>query len=378
MDFFVPSHLALHQVAKIHNHHQTHSHFRNTFPFMHDAREAVSNLFGKTLPELEQIVDGYGMPSFAARQLAEWMYKKGAAEIDQMSNLSKAFRSSLSERFFIDLHPPVHIQQSVDGTRKYLFATSGGQYVEAVYLPEKSRHTLCLSTQAGCRMACSFCMTGRQGFQGQLSAGDILNQVRSLPERDLLTNIVYMGMGEPFDNLEAVLKSLEILTETYGYAMSPKRITVSTIGIISAMESFLAKSRCNLAVSLHTPFDAERRKLMPIEHNNPLKDVLKTIRSFPLEKQRRVSFEYIVFEGLNHSPAHVKELARVLNGIRCRINLLRFHSLPGSDLRSPDENTMETFKTALEEKGLITTIRRSRGQDIMAACGLLSTTHRSE
>lgn len=335
-------------------------------------------LFGKTLAELEQIVQRYEMPLYSGRQLAEWIYLKGAGEIGQMSNLSKRFREQLSEHFVIGLSAPVQVQKSADGTKKYLFSTTGGQHVEAVYLPDVNRHTLCLSTQAGCRMGCSFCMTGRQGLQAQLSTGDILNQIISLPERHKLTNIVYMGMGEPLDNLSAVLNSLEIISADYGPGMSPKRITVSTIGIISSIKEFLEKSRCNLAVSLHTPFEEERRKLMPIERSNPLKDVLQTIRNFPLEKQRRISFEYIVFKGLNHSQAHVNEMARILNGIRCRINLLRFHPLPGSDLRSPDEQTMEAFKTALEEKGLITTIRRSRGQDIMAACGLLSTNHQSK
>jgi 23S rRNA (adenine2503-C2)-methyltransferase len=222
-------------------------------------------------------------------------------------------------------------------------------------------------------MGCLFCMTAKQGFQGQLSAGEILNQIRSLPERHLLTNIVYMGMGEPFDNLDETMKSLEILTADYGFAMSPKRITVSTIGIIPAIKTFLEKSQCHLAVSLHSPFEEDRKKLMPIQTVYPLNEVLDTIRSYDLSRQRRISFEYIMFRGLNDTPRHVKELARLLNGIRCRINLLRFHPIPGTPLQSSDDATIEWFREALKEKGIMTTLRQSRGQDIDAACGLLST-----
>ena len=332
------------------------------------------NLFGMPLTELELLVQSYGKPAYVARQIAEWLYKNKAGSINEMLNLSKEFRQQLSQDFHIGLHEAVQVQHSSDGTRKYLFPAPGNRHVEAVYIPEENRHTLCLSTQIGCRMGCSFCMTARQGFQGQLSSGDILNQIHRLPERDLLTNIVYMGMGEPLDNLDAVLDSLDILTSGYGFGFSPRRITVSTIGMLPAIEVFLERSRCNLAVSLHTPFETERRQLMPAERGHPLKDVLSTIRAFSVEKQRRISFEYIVFDGLNHSQKHVNELARVLNGIRCRINLLRFHPLPGSSLRSPAENVLEVFKSALEAKGLTTTIRKSRGQDIAAACGLLSTT----
>ena len=330
-------------------------------------------MFGSTLKELTGIAAELGMPSYAGRQLAEWMYKRHVADIGRMSNLSKANRKKLEEHYALGNSDPVKVQTSVDGTKKYLYQSVGGRFVEAAYIPEGKRHTLCVSSQVGCKMGCLFCMTGKQGFQGQLTAGEIVNQVRSLPERDLLTNIVYMGMGEPFDNLEEVMKSLEILTEDYGFGMSPKRITVSTIGIIPAMRVFLEKSSCHLAVSLHSPFEEERRKLMPIEHVYSLSEVLSTIREFSPGKQRRTSFEYIVFKDLNHSQRHVNELARILNGIRCRINLLRFHPIPGTPLASPDDESIEQFQAALERKGLITTIRRSRGQDIYAACGLLST-----
>jgi 23S rRNA (adenine2503-C2)-methyltransferase len=313
------------------------------------------------------------MPRYTARQIADWLYKKDISSIEQMTNLSKQHREKLAGNFDVGLSEPVKVQTSVDGTKKYLYRSIQGKFIEAAFIPETSRNTLCVSSQVGCKMGCLFCMTGKQGFQGQLSAGEIINQIRSLPEYSSLTNIVYMGMGEPFDNLEAVMQSLEILTAEYGFGMSPRRITVSTIGIIPAIKVFLENSKCHLAVSLHSPFEAERRKLMPIENVYTLDEVLKTIRDFPLGKQRRISFEYIVFKGLNHSPRHVKELARILNGIRCRINLLHFHPIPNTPLEAPGEGVMQDFKTALESKGLTTTIRKSRGQDIYAACGMLST-----
>ena len=330
-------------------------------------------LFGKTLAQLEEVVAGLGMAKYTAAQLADWLYKKDATTFDQMTNLSKADRVKLAANYQLALSSPVKVQTSVDGTKKYLFMALNGKFIETAYMPERTRHTLCVSSQVGCKMGCLFCFTAKQGFQGNLSTGEILNQIRNLPERHILTNIVYMGMGEPFDNMEGVMQSLEILTADYGFAISPRRITVSTIGIIPAMKAFLEQSPCHLAVSLHSPFEEERRRLMPIEHVYSLKEVLQAIREFPLGKQRRISFEYIVFKDFNHSQRHVNELARVLNGIRCRINLLRFHPVPGTPLSAPNDQTLEEFKAALEKKGIVTTIRKSRGQDIYAACGLLST-----
>jgi 23S rRNA (adenine2503-C2)-methyltransferase len=330
-------------------------------------------LFGKTFDELKVIVQQQSLPAFTARQLADWLYKKDVSDFDAMSNLSKEVRQMLNEKYVTGLSAPEKVQTSADGTKKYLYRSFAGKFVEAAYIPDEDRHTLCISTQVGCKMGCLFCMTGKQGFQGQLSAGEILNQVRSLPEWHLLTNIVYMGMGEPFDNLDETMKSLEILSADYGFAMSPKRITVSTIGIIPGMKTFLENSQCHLAVSLHSPFEEDRKKLMPIQSVYPLKEVLDTIRNFDFSRQRRVSFEYIMFKGLNDSPRHVKELAKVLNGIRCRINLLRFHPIPGTPLETSSDETIAWFREALKEKGIMTTLRQSRGQDIDAACGLLST-----
>ena len=255
----------------------------------------------------------------------------------------------------------------------YLFPTVGGKFIESAYIPDRDRATLCVSSQSGCKMGCLFCMTAKQGFQSHLSAGEILNQVRAIPEFEKLTNLVYMGMGEPMDNLKNVLASLDILTSDYGYGWSPTRITVSTIGVIPAMREFLEKSKCHLAISLHTPFDEERRKLMPIQNVYKIRDVAEELKQWDFTKQRRVSFEYIMFKDLNDTPAHVKELVRLLNGIKCRINLIRFHPIPGTPLLGSDEQTVQSFKEALNAKGVVTTVRASRGQDIYAACGLLST-----
>ncbi len=334
---------------------------------------AAERLFGKTLTELVAITTAESLPSYTARQIAGWLYKKGAPEIDAMTDLSLKTRSLLGAKFVTGLTAPSSETASVDGTKKYLFRIDEHRFIETAVIPDRDRVTVCLSVQAGCRMGCHFCMTGKQGFQGNLTSGDILNQFRSLPEHPSLTNIVYMGMGEPLDNLKEVLKSLEILTSDWGYGWSPTRITVSTVGITARIKEFLEGTRCHLAVSLHTPFDTERQSLMPVQKAHPVKEILDIIRAFDFGRQRRVSFEYIVFKGLNDTPAHVKELARILNGIRCRVNLIRFHAVPGSEYSSPGMKEMEAFRDSLNDRGITATIRASRGEDISAACGLLST-----
>ncbi len=330
-------------------------------------------LFGKTLNELQQLVTELGLPKFIAKQLADWLYKKEVSSFDEMTNLSKKTRELLSDKYDFGLIDFTKVQESKDGTKKYLFPTVHGQFIETAMIPDKERKTVCVSSQVGCKMGCLFCMTGKQGFQGQLTAGEIVNQIRNIPEWQEVSNIVYMGMGEPFDNLDEVLKSTEILTAEWGFAMSPRRITVSSIGIVPGLIRFLNESETHLAISLHTPFHEERQKLMPVEIAYPLKDVLHEIRNWDFGRQRRVSFEYIVFHGLNDTPAHVKEMAKVLDGIKCRINLICFHPIPDTPLEETNEETLQQFKDALNTKGITTTIRASRGQDIYAACGLLST-----
>ncbi|HDS07276.1 MAG TPA: 23S rRNA (adenine(2503)-C(2))-methyltransferase RlmN [Bacteroides sp.] len=334
-------------------------------------------MLGKNIEELTAIAGELGLPPFTGRQLSEWLYKKDVTLFGEMTNLSLKARSILESQWDTGLQEPVHADESADGTKKYLFPAGEGHFVETAYIPEKNRNTICISSQVGCKWGCLFCMTGKQGFQGNLTAGEILNQLRSLPEKNQVTNVVYMGMGEPMDNLDEVLRSLEILTAEWGFAMSPRRITVSTIGVIPAMREFLTKSQAHLAVSLHSPFEEERRKLMPVEQVHPIAEVLKEIRSWDFGRQRRVSFEYILFKGLNDSAGHVNELSRILHGIRCRINLIRFHPFPGTSLESPDEPTIQFFGDRLNSKGITTTIRASRGEDIRAACGLLSTKEQS-
>jgi 23S rRNA (adenine2503-C2)-methyltransferase len=335
-------------------------------------------LYGKTLNELVAVTKRIDLPGYTARQIADWLYKKEISTIDDMSNLSKRARELLSNTYEYGLTDPSSVSESRDGTKKYLFKVLVNKYIETAYIPDKERATVCLSCQAGCKMGCLFCMTGQQGFQGNLSANEILNQFRSIPEFRGLTNIVYMGMGEPLDNKEELFKSLEILTSEWGYAWSPTRITVSTVGLTEGIIEFLERSRCHLAVSLHSPFDEERKSLMPVQKTNSVKDMLDVIRSYDFGKQRRISFEYILFKGVNDTPRHVKELSRILNGIKCRINLIRFHTIPGSEFQSPDYHIIQNFKDLLNAKGILTTIRTSRGEDIHAACGLLSTVEQNK
>jgi 23S rRNA (adenine2503-C2)-methyltransferase len=330
-------------------------------------------LYGKTLDELRELSFALGLPVFAARQIVDWLYKKQVVSIEAMTNLSARNRELLVENYEVGEIRPVNVQTSADGTKKYLFPTRQGRFIESAYIPDGDRATLCVSSQAGCRMGCRFCATAGQGFQHHLTVGEILNQIRSLPEHDTLTNVVYMGMGEPLDNPGEVLKSLEILTAEWGYGWSPTRITLSTIGILPALNRFLSESKVHLAVSLHDPFPDERQAMMPAQNAYPLQKVIETIKKYDFSHQRRVSFEYIVFEGVNDSPRHVKELVRLLSGLKCRVNLIRFHNVPDAPYRGAGEATMVRFRDALSAKGVIATIRASRGEDIAAACGLLST-----
>ena len=335
---------------------------------------AMEHLFGKTLTELENITEEMGLPSFRARQMAQWLYEKGIIHIDEMTNLSKADRHNLKEKFDIGKKPPVKETCSEDETRKYLFLTEGDNYIESAWIPDRERSTLCLSTQAGCKWGCRFCMTGTMGMKENLSTVDILNQFGSLPFNERVTNLVFMGMGEPMDNLENLLRALEILTSTWGYAMSPRRITVSTVGVLPAMVEFLHKSECHLAFSLHNPFPSERANLMPVENKHSLIKIiseLKKNRELFLG-QRRITIEYTLIEGENDSPRHGEEIIKLLNGLRTRVNLITYNS--GTDLpwHGVSRERAENFRDQLNNKGLIATIRNSRGGDIEAACGLLS------
>lgn len=330
-------------------------------------------LYGQTLPQLEALCNRLEMPRFAAKQIARWLYDKHATTIEAMSDLSARHRALLAETYEVGLTAPEKVSISTDGTKKYLYRTSQNHFIESAYIPDGDRATLCISSQAGCRMGCRFCATGRQGLQHSLSTNEILNQIGSLPERERLTNVVFMGMGEPLDNLDSLLPALEVLTSAWGFGWSPTRITVSTAGVASRLERFLEATQVHLAVSLHNPFPHERAEIMPVEKAWPIREVVEILRRYDFTHQRRVSFEYIVMSGLNDSPRHIRELCRLLDGIKCRINLIRFHKIPGSPYFSPDDAAMVRLRDTLTAKGIQTTIRASRGEDIQAACGLLST-----
>ncbi len=335
-------------------------------------------LSGMTLPELQSVVKNLGMPAFSARQIASWLYDKQVDSIDEMTNLSLKFRELLKEEYEVGKVEPVEAMRSADGTIKYLYPVGNGHYVEAVYIPDEDRATLCVSSQVGCKMNCRFCMTGKQGFAVNLTAHQILNQIRSLPERDKLTNIVLMGMGEPLDNPDEVLKVLDVLTASYGYGWSPKRITLSTVGLRKGLQRFVEESDCHLAISLHTPIPAQRAELMPAERAFSITEMVELLRKYDFSKQRRLSFEYILFKGVNDSAVYAKELVKLLRGLDCRVNLIRFHAIPDVSLEGSDMETMVAFRDYLTSHGLFSTIRASRGEDIFAACGMLSTAKQEE
>ena len=342
-------------------------------------------LSGMTLPELQQVAAELGLPKFAARQLAEWIYRKQVFSFEQMTSLSKAAREKLGELYGLGRSKPVREMRSKDGTVKYLFRTTGGDCVETVYIPSDDRATLCVSCQVGCKMGCRFCMTGRQGYDGNLNVTDILNQVYGVPGFESLTNIVFMGQGEPMDNVENVMRATEILTAPYGLAWSPKRITVSTVGLQKGLKRFLEGSSCNLAVSLHFPFHELREEWMPAERAFPMERLIELLREYDFcrdlqpgelrlgNHQRRLSFEYIMFRGVNDGKRHAQGLVALLKGLDCRVNLIPFHAIPDTPLRGCTEEAMREFRDYLTNHGVFCTLRASRGEDIMAACGLLNT-----
>lgn len=338
-------------------------------------------LLGLTLDELKDVARQLGMPAFTGSQIAKWIYERRVKSIDEMTNISKGNRAKLAESYEIGCMAPIESRHSKDGTVKYLFPvrttdgdTSRKRFVETVYIPEEGGHaTLCVSCEVGCKMNCLFCQTGKQGFHGYLTVADILNQAYSIPEADSLTNIVYMGQGEPMDNLDNVLRSTQILTAPYGWAWSPKRITVSSVGLKDKLQRFLNESDCQVAISLHSPIHEQREKLMPAEKGMAIKDVVNLLRDYDFSHQRRLTFEYIVFGGLNDSQTHAREICRLLKGLDCHVNLIRFHQIPNVPLHGASPERMETFRDYLTAHGFYCTIRASRGQDIEAACGLLST-----
>jgi len=330
----------------------------------------MESLLGKTLEQLQAIAIGNGLPKFAGKQLADWLYVQRVKSIDDMTNISLKGRETLKQQYEVGRKDPVAQVESKDGTKKYLFQV-GDQYIESVYIPEEDRATLCVSTQAGCKMGCKFCMTGTLGFHGQLTTGDILNQVFSVPESETLTNIVLMGEGEPMDNIDAVLQFLSIMTASYGPAWSPKRLTVSSVGLLPGLKRLLEESDCHVAISLHNPRHEEREQIMPVEKAYPIAQVVQLLKQYDFSHQRRVSLEYICWGGVNDSEKYADALLRLLDGLDCRINLIRYHDGGQADFPASDEENMVRLRDYLTKKNITTTIRRSRGEDILAACGML-------
>ncbi len=336
------------------------------------------NILGKDVAELQDMVLELGMPKFTAKQIAQWVYQKNVRSFDGMTNISKRHRELLEENCSIGTVDPVETQTSGDGTVKYLFPTEDGKYVETVYIPEHDRATLCVSTQVGCKMGCMFCQTGRQGFEGSLTVTDILNQIYSIEKPETLTNIVFMGQGEPLDNYDNMMKAISVITADYGWAWSPRRITVSTVGLKKNLERFLRESECHLAVSMHFPIHEQRSRYMPAERQFPIEDIVALLRRYDWSHQRRLSFEYTMFNGVNDSTLFAKEIVRLLTGLDCRVNLIRYHRIPDLELDESPQTKMTAFRDYLTRHGLYTTIRASRGQDIDAACGLLTTKRQNQ
>ena len=329
-------------------------------------------LLGMTLAQLKDVAVECGLKPFAGKQMADWLYHKRATSIDEMTNLSIAGRHRLGERYRIGREQPLTSVKSADGTVKYLFAGVGGRDIESVYIPDRGRATLCVSSQAGCKMGCRFCMTGRGGWQGNLTANAILNQIMMVDGSDELTNLVFMGMGEPLDNLDAVIQVIDVLTSDWGFGWSPKRITVSTIGKLDNLRLLLERTSVHVAISVHSPFSSEREALMPVEAAYPIANVVALLRKYDWTHQRRISAEYIMWKGLNDDMRHADALAHLLRNMHCRVNLIRFHAFPESKLRPADKAQMEQFRDRLNERGITATIRASRGEDILAACGMLA------
>lgn len=337
----------------------------------------MTSLIGKNIEELKSICSEYGLKPFAASQMADWLYRKRVRSVSQMTNLPKSAREAIAVDYEVGRTSYVDSISSGDGTRKYLFPFGPG--VETVMIPDRDRCTLCVSSQEGCRMGCRFCMTGRGGWHGNLTPAGILSQFMEVDEAGKLTNAVFMGMGEPLDNWDNVRKVIDVLTAPWGFGWSPKRITLSTIGVTadpktgeSPLRRFMDECSCHLAVSLHNPFPKEREALMPMEKAFPLEKTLSQIREYDFTGQRRVSFEYIMFAGINDDKRHADALARMLRGLECRVNLIRFHRIPDSSLAPSPMPVIEQFRDRLNAAGILTTLRASRGEDILAACGMLS------
>lgn len=325
-----------------------------------------------TREELTGLLAGLGRERFRAGQLMRWIYRRSVSSFAEMTDLGKELRAQLEQRAVVSDWAPEAVEESRDGTRKYLFRLVDGQTVEAVRIPmEEGRATLCISTQAGCAMGCAFCLTGTFGLARHLTAGEIVNQVGAGIKDGPVNNIVLMGMGEPLHNLENVVRALQILYDTEGFNFGPRKVTLSTSGLVPEMLELGRRIRVNLAVSLNATTDAVRDRLMPVNRRYPLAALMEACRQFPLQPRQRITFEYILIRGVNDSLADAKRLVKLMHGMKAKINLIPFNEHVGSEFRAPDEKAVEEFQSYLLARNLVAIRRASKGQDISAACGQL-------
>ena len=326
------------------------------------------------------LVRELGAPDYRADQIAEWLYRRRAKSLDDMTNLPKDLREKLAGHSIIRTVAPEDAGQSNDGTRKYVWPSFGGDIYESALIPEEKRLTLCVSSQAGCRIGCSFCLTARKGLRQNLSPAEILSQFGNAPERDEITHFVYMGMGEPLDNIDAVLDSLQVLTSSWGYGFSPRRVTVSTIGLLPQFERLLDETQVNVAVSLHAARREVRLPLVPSESRHPIRALVDLLHQrvehalppFTGTGRRRLSFEITMLGGVNDSTDDAADLRNLIAGIPARVNLIPWNPFPGAPFEPSPRRSILAFQSILKRAGIMTTIRESRGQDIGAACGLLA------
>jgi len=329
-------------------------------------------LLGKTEDDIFHLINPYGFNKSHAIVIARNLYKKGISEISQFQGLRNELRNILSSIMSVGTFSPVKSEVSEDYTIKYLFRNDEGKQFETVYIPDNKRYTVCVSTQSGCRMGCPFCVTGKYGYHGDLSAGDIVNQIVSIPDSGRITHVVFMGMGEPMDNIENVLKACRIITSGWGLAISSRNVTVSTVGITPGIRSFLDQSNCNLAISLFSPFADERIRVIPAEQKYPVHEIIDLLKNFTVRKKRRFSVAYIMIKDVNDTDSHLKGLINLLRRSGIRVNLLPYHQVKNDMNVSSSDERMHYFKHNLVISGISASIRKSRGADISAACGLLA------
>ena len=342
----------------------------------------LADLKNMTLEEIEAFVAGLGKEKYRARQIMKWIYQQGASSFEEMTNLSKEFRAEMAKKARIGSLEIVRTETSGDTTKKILFRLEDGLLVESVLIPGAGHWTLCVSTQAGCRMGCAFCFTARSGFSRNLRPSEIVDQIVQAKFRTEegrgINNLVLMGMGEPLDNYDNVLKAIAIITSDYGLSLSTRKITLSTCGVAPGIERLGRDSAVNLAVSLNAPDDRRRSELMPINKKYPIEALIRACKSYPMPRRRRITFEYILIAGVNDSPADARLLVKTFGGLRCKFNLIAFNEFPGSPFKAPDPKAIEAFQKVLVEHHFTAVLRQSRGRDILAACGQLSGRHREE